>query len=148
MAENTVTPPVGSAEPLKELAATHGEILGATVGNRQAIVTNKELQASTSAKLQQPDRCPSCGALRGGNYCISCGERFLDSRDLHFTYFLRKHFIHDFFDVDGRVARTRRSLLMRPGELAVNFIAGASFIRAALDACNGNYYFAPRTQAS
>jgi len=43
---------------------------------------------------------------------------------LQFTHFLRKHFIHDFFDVDGRVARTMRSLLLRPGELAVNFIAG------------------------
>ena len=101
MAENTVTPPVGSAQPLEEL------------------------QASQSATLRQPDRCPSCGALRGGNYCMSCGERFLDSRDFRLTHFLRKHFIHDFFDVDGRVTRTMRSLLMRPGELAVNLVVTA-----------------------
>ena len=99
MARDTVTPPVGSAEPPKELAAQ-------------------------SATLQQPDRCPSCGALRGVNYCTYCGERFLDSRDLQFAHFVRKHLIHNFFDVDGRVARTMRSLLMRPGELAVNFMAG------------------------
>jgi len=99
MAGNTVPPSAGSAEILDELA-------------------------SQSATLQQSDRCPSCGALRDGNYCKFCGERFLDSRDFQFTHFLHKHLIQDFFDVDGRVARTVRSLLTRPGELAVNFIAG------------------------
>ena len=84
----------------------------------------KELQASQSATLHQPDHCPSCGALRGGNYCMSCGERFLDARDLQFTHFLRKHFVNEVFDVDGRIARTMRSLLIRPGELAANFVTG------------------------
>ena len=40
-------------------------------------------------------------------------ERFLDSRDLQFAHFVRKHLIHNFFDVDGRVARSMRSLLRR-----------------------------------
>jgi Protein of unknown function (DUF3667) len=70
------------------------------------------------------DCCPTCGSSRTGPFCAQCGERFLDARDLSAAHFFRAHLVHEFFEIDGRSARSLRSLFARPGELARDFVAG------------------------
>jgi hypothetical protein len=67
-------------------------------------------------------RCVACGADLSGRYCSACGEAAG-----HHDYSL-KHFAEEALEtlahVDGRVLSTLRSLVMRPGLLASNFLAG------------------------
>ena len=68
--------------------------------------------------------CPSCSAaITAGRYCSQCGERRLATHDHTLTGLL-----HEWFEsvahVDGRVFRSVRELLSRPGALTVAYLAG------------------------
>jgi hypothetical protein len=67
-------------------------------------------------------RCVACGADLSDRYCPACGEAAG-----HHDYSL-KHFAEEaletFAHLDGRVFSTFRSLVMRPGLLARDFLAG------------------------
>jgi hypothetical protein len=64
-----------------------------------------------------------CGAPIGTPYCPSCGEQRASDRHyslLHFGEEVLEAFTH----ADGRLARTLRTLVTRPGELTVAYMAG------------------------
>src|SRR4051812_2429719 len=67
-------------------------------------------------------RCVECGADVSGRYCAQCGEAVA-----HHDYSL-KHVAEEALEtvahVDGRVFSTFRALILEPGLLAVNFLAG------------------------
>jgi hypothetical protein len=68
--------------------------------------------------------CPSCGASAAGRYCAQCGERFLKAQDFELRHFLSEHVLHEMLEFDGKLPRTLRVLLTRPGQLALDYAAG------------------------
>jgi len=69
-------------------------------------------------------QCPSCSSPRRGPYCAECGERFLQPHDLNLRHFLVHELPHDLWHVDGKLKRTLRALLLIPGLLPTEYIAG------------------------
>ncbi len=68
--------------------------------------------------------CPSCGTSRSGDWCSVCGEKFLDTSDLDLPHFLFKVVPHELFELDGKLVRTLRLLVAKPGALATDYVAG------------------------
>ena len=68
--------------------------------------------------------CPSCGTSGAGPFCAACGERFLRREDLDFRHFFFKQLPHEWLDIDGKLPRTLRRLLLQPGQLAADYVAG------------------------
>ena len=68
--------------------------------------------------------CASCGATLGGPYCARCGERVIDRHELTLGHFLAHGILHEFTHVDGKIVRTFRYLLFRPGFLSVEYFGG------------------------
>jgi hypothetical protein len=68
--------------------------------------------------------CPSCGATAASRYCANCGERFLQRHDFDMRHFFSEHVTHEMLEIDGKLPRTLQVLLTRPGQLAVDFVAG------------------------
>src|SRR5688572_5000891 len=71
-----------------------------------------------------PALCANCGNAVAGGYCSHCGEEVLDPRKLTLRYFLSHTVIHELLNVDGKIWRTLRLLLFRPGFLALEYVAG------------------------
>jgi Protein of unknown function (DUF3667) len=67
--------------------------------------------------------CPSCSQSRATRYCPSCGERRHSPRDLTLRGLLDQVF-EAFTNIDGRLLRSFRYLLTKPGALTASFIEG------------------------
>jgi hypothetical protein len=67
--------------------------------------------------------CPSCGLRRANAFCPSCGEEPLRPRDLKVDDLAGRMF-NAFSSVDGRLMRSFRALLTRPGSLTQAYVAG------------------------
>lgn len=70
----------------------------------------------------EPRRCLDCGAPLEGKYCVACGQRG-QLRSLSLPA-LAHDAIHDLAHLDSRVWRTLLALLLRPGFLTNEFLAG------------------------
>lgn len=67
--------------------------------------------------------CANCGTPLQGAFCHACGQkRFVDS-DRRFAHLLNQ-LVVSATDIDGRIWRTLRALLLRPGLLGRDYIAG------------------------
>ncbi len=65
------------------------------------------------------ETCANCGATRHGAFCARCGQ---NDRDYHRSFPpLLGELLRETFEIDSRVFRTLRSLLFKPGELALEF---------------------------
>ncbi len=70
----------------------------------------------------EPKRCLNCGSALAGRHCAECGQ----SGDVHMLtmHEVSHDFVHSILHLDGRVWRTLRTLVLRPGELTREYIAG------------------------
>jgi hypothetical protein len=68
--------------------------------------------------------CASCGAPLTGPYCASCGEQVLDQDSRTVRHFLTRTLPSEAFDIDGKLWRTLRYLIVRPGFLSSEYSAG------------------------
>jgi hypothetical protein len=68
--------------------------------------------------------CASCGQQFAGRYCTACGEEVLDPQKLTVRHFITDSLVPELVNLDGRVWRTLRFLLFRPGYLALEYAAG------------------------
>jgi hypothetical protein len=66
--------------------------------------------------------CPNCEAPVGDRFCGGCGQR-QGSIDLSVWQLLRQ-FASEVTSVDGRLLRTLRPLVLRPGELTAQYLVG------------------------
>ena len=66
--------------------------------------------------------CPNCSAALNGPYCSSCGQRQVDL-DQPFRE-LAAEAMESFLSFDARILRTLGPLVIRPGRLTVEFLAG------------------------
>lgn len=73
--------------------------------------------------VAEPWTCPSCRRAIATPYCSTCGERRRDPRDLTLGGLLNQAF-EAFTNIDGRVLRSFRWLLVSPGSLTVAFVEG------------------------
>ena len=69
-----------------------------------------------------PSACLNCGAVLRGQYCGNCGQR-ARSRLISLWELLRDAF-GDLFELDSRLWRTVTPLLVRPGLLTADYLAG------------------------
>ena len=67
--------------------------------------------------------CPSCGASAASPYCPGCGERRFHPHDLTFRHLLEQ-LLESLVHFDGRLFRTVRTLVGRPGRLTADFLRG------------------------
>lgn len=90
--------------------------------------TAADAPASPSPAVPAPEisavvgACPSCGAPMAGRYCGQCGERRLHGEP-SLRRFLREAG-QEVVDVDSRTVRTARALLLHPGTLTQEHLAG------------------------
>jgi hypothetical protein len=67
--------------------------------------------------------CPGCGKRRATAFCPACGEERLRPRDLKVDD-IAARLAGAFSNVDGRLLRSFRALLARPGSLTADYVAG------------------------
>lgn len=67
--------------------------------------------------------CPSCAATVGTPWCGHCSEKRPETRSLSLRAFALDAF-HALTDIDGRLLRSFRTLLTRPGELTLAHLQG------------------------
>ena len=67
--------------------------------------------------------CLNCGAELAGEFCHACGQKRFEESDRRFGHLLRQ-FAGSLTDLDGRVWRSVRALLFRPGLLSREYIEG------------------------
>jgi len=84
--------------------------------------SNLELE-SQNADDNKPDKdCLNCNAILKGSYCHECGQP-----ERHFIRFFPKVFwemINEAFDLDSKIFRTIIPLILSPGRLTMEYIAG------------------------
>jgi hypothetical protein len=71
----------------------------------------------------EPARCANCETALVGAYCHACGQRTSAHGELSMRRFLATG-VHEVSDVDSVLLRTLRTLLLRPGQLTVDYLAG------------------------
>ena len=72
--------------------------------------------------------CPNCGALRSNTFCAVCGQ---NSRDYNESiWVVLRDAVAELFELDGKVIRSMRTIVMSPGQLSVEFAANrrANFV--------------------
>ena len=68
----------------------------------------------------EPD-CLNCGAALHGTYCHACGQKAASVLGMHdFAH----EAAHEFLHLDGKILKTVKLLIIRPGELTREFLAG------------------------
>lgn len=72
--------------------------------------------------------CLNCGALVAGRFCHQCGQENVEVKE-SFLHLIR-HFIEDLTHFDGKLWKTLKLLLFKPGSLTKYYMDGkrASFI--------------------
>lgn len=63
--------------------------------------------------------CPNCGAQRAGRFCGACGQN--DRSYLRATREIVGEVLSEVFDLDSRLGRTLKYLVLRPGYLSSEF---------------------------
>jgi hypothetical protein len=69
-------------------------------------------------------QCASCNAVLYGPYCFRCGEQEVSEHELTVRHFVAHNFLHEMTHLDGKIFRTLKCLLFRPGFLSEEYFAG------------------------
>ena len=69
--------------------------------------------------------CRSCGERRTGLFCSACGEKRLDPERDHSLRWLLAHAADSLLQLDAKVLRSFRLLLLKPGQLTRDHLEGA-----------------------
>jgi hypothetical protein len=67
--------------------------------------------------------CTNCDWSGDGHYCSRCGQKRFHSGDLGIEHAWH-HVLHELVHVDGKIFRSLKSLIVRPGELTLDFVEG------------------------
>jgi hypothetical protein len=95
----------------------------ARFGDRVAYARRVLSAAEVGPRLPEtPVTCQNCGSAVTGRYCAECGQ----AGHVHVMTIadVTHDVVHSALHLDSRVWRTLRSLVLRPGELTNEFIAG------------------------
>jgi hypothetical protein len=78
--------------------------------------------------------CPTCREERATRFCGGCGEKRLEHHDLTITGFVG-HALESLTHVDGRVFRSVRDLIVRPGALTAAYMRGQRRPTSSITLC-------------
>ena len=111
---------------LEEYFASHAERMREATERRFGDAVRMQRRILTAAgtgddKLAPP-RCLNCGHVLHGQYCGICGQR--SSNRLISLWGLITEGLGDLLDMDSRLWRTLRALLLRPGYLTAEYLEG------------------------
>ncbi len=67
--------------------------------------------------------CPSCGTTISARFCPNCGEKRLSEGDLSIGHYVHE-LLHGLTHADGKLLRSLRAVLLRPGELSLAYMEG------------------------
>jgi Protein of unknown function (DUF3667) len=82
------------------------------------------MSPSESTKLAPRQwRCPTCGINVNAQHCPGCGEKVLEAKDLTFMGLMSQVF-QTVTSVDGRLLRSLRVLVTRPGTITSAYVNG------------------------
>lgn len=86
------------------------------------------MSAAPELETVPGETCPNCGSARFGRYCSSCGQKDEPIAPT-LGYFVRE-VVGELLNVDGKIFRSLRLLLTRPGFLTAEIFAGrrASYV--------------------
>jgi len=77
-----------------------------------------------SAAVSLIETCPNCSTSLIGSHCHECGQKKIDANEYSLKRFLGRA-INDFTDLESnKVFRTLAAMIVRPGLLAVEYLAG------------------------
>jgi len=82
-----------------------------------------ERRSEHPAAAPAPWTCPSCAVVVATPYCSGCGERPVLPRDVTLRGLLHQLF-QAISSIDGRLLRSLRALVTRPGALTVAWVRG------------------------
>lgn len=71
------------------------------------------------------ETCVTCGEPVSTPFCPSCGEKRASDRSYSLWEFIKDHVIESVMNFDGRVIRTMKVLVTKPGELTAAFMRGS-----------------------
>jgi hypothetical protein len=71
---------------------------------------------------QKTSNCLNCDHPVSGKFCSNCGQKTSIPHDSFFHMLL--HFVSDYFHYDGKFWGTLKLLLLKPGQLTLNYITG------------------------
>ena len=80
------------------------------------------LSHSHDAAHELPDACPNCDAPVHGPYCAQCGQE-----TVHEMPTLREfahEYLHHYVAAEGKLVPTVRMLLLKPGQLTIEYLQG------------------------
>lgn len=91
--------------------------------------------------------CPNCGTQRVGRWCHACGQKRIEPEERRLRWLVGQ-FTATLTDLDSRFLRSLRAMLLRPGLLGAEWLAGrrsrwSSPITLFL-VINVAYFFAPQ----
>jgi hypothetical protein len=67
--------------------------------------------------------CENCGTSLEGHFCHNCGQKELHEHDWSLKHFLHEAW-HEIIHLDSKIFLTVRLLLLKPGELTRQYLAG------------------------
>lgn len=73
--------------------------------------------------IEQFYSCPTCGNRIIRNFCGVCGEKKLNKHDFSFRHFAEET-LEGFTHFDNKFFRTASTLILKPGQLSVEFCEG------------------------
>src|SRR5688500_699872 len=93
-----------------------------------AVVDAVAAESAGSTVRASTGACLNCGAQRPGQFCAACGQKALPLAPT-FGYFVHE-LTHEVLNVDGKIFRSLRLLLTRPGFLTREIFRGrrASYV--------------------
>jgi hypothetical protein len=102
--------------------------MNVTPGAEVAADDAVEANVAPSRGAAGPAACLNCGGLRIGTYCTACGQKAMPAAPT-LNYFLHE-ITHELLNADGRIFRSLRLLVARPGFLTREIFAGrrASYV--------------------
>jgi hypothetical protein len=79
-------------------------------------------------KTRKDSNCLNCGTTVTGKYCQNCGQENIEVKETFFQ--IVYHFIEDITHFDGKLIKTLKYLITKPGFLTKEYVSGkrASYI--------------------
>lgn len=77
---------------------------------------------SLARKAHKSPHCLNCGTPLKGKYCHACGQENLDHQES--VWHLFRHFFEDITHYDGKLWKTAKPLLIKPGFLTMEYLQG------------------------
>lgn len=103
---------------------TKSKVAKPAIFNKNSKATGRIAHAPTLTSVVQPGHahaCQNCGATLTGNYCQSCGQPAHVHRSMAHMF---EEVLHGIFHFDHKLWRTLPALILRPGKLTREYIAG------------------------